>query len=546
MLVLYVIIASSGVYLFAHQNAITNPYVVMDDVRQQLYWMQKWQDPELFRDNLLSRYAQNYVPRGVQAVYWAGSWVMNPVQFSKVVAGVLYVATALFFFGLGLRFRDDLTAVFMVAAYCFSPFFLSKISGGLSQGFAFPLLAGYLYFLSQDKVFPAGLVILAASVLNPYIFLLCLVTHALYIGWHQRNELAGLFRGTGRPRWNARSVFNTAIRHLPIVAGMALVAAKYIIFSPKEFGSLVTWSDMAGHIEYTTAGRYEIVPGASFWLELIRPGIVNLSFKEWGLAAGFVCLGLFLAALVYASRHWRKFVDPAGFRVFLFLCPASLILYGLAWSFLFQLFLPERYVEFALNIFYVVVVGIAVRVALGMLVSDRVAFPVVTSIIIVMGALKLYNVGIFDYSAHARLYEFMRSTPKEAVFAGNPELMDNVITFGCRKAFVTYELSHTWYKAYWEEIARRSSELFEAYYSNSAEEVRKFCRRNGIDYLVVRESDFSPDCLKAHRIHFEPFDGRIRILFSQNSSFALLNEKEFPPIYRADGVRVVKVSHARP
>lgn len=603
LLLVYVIAASSAVYLFAHQDALTNQYVVMDDVRQQLFWMQRWSDPELFRDDLLSAYARNYVPWGVQAIYAAGARVMNPVQFSKVVAGVLYVVTAVFLFGLGLRFRDELTAVFVVAAYCFSPFFLTKISGGLSQGFGFPLLAGYLYFLSKDQVCAAGVVILAASLLNPYIFLLCLVTHALYVGFSlihpttipdaratreesgdgernfprtgtgtetaasipQRTEGEGagmraldargqLGRGNSRCRWNIAEVcrgrtggpwtladaVRHAARHVPVALGVLLVAGKYLLFNPKEFGDLVTQADMAGLVEYTAAGRYEIIPGAPMLMEFIRPGIVNLSFNEWGLAAGFVCLTLLAAGAVCAFREWRRFIDPWGFRVFFFLCPASFMLYGAACVALFRLFLPERYAEFPLNVFYVVVVGIAMRVGFGMLVSDRVAFPVVTSLIIIMGALKLYHVGITDCSDQARLYQFLRTTPKESLFAGNPRLMDNVVTFGARKAFVTYELSHPWYKGYWATIKRRTSDLFDAYYSDSPEKIHHFCRENGIDYLVVRERDFSSESLKSGQIHFEPFDARIRNATAGRSSFALLDAKAFPPIFREDGVRVVK------
>ncbi|MGO9571603.1 MAG: hypothetical protein ACLP5H_29105, partial [Desulfomonilaceae bacterium] len=36
---LYVLVAASAVYVFAHWPALTNPYVINDDVRQQIFWM---------------------------------------------------------------------------------------------------------------------------------------------------------------------------------------------------------------------------------------------------------------------------------------------------------------------------------------------------------------------------------------------------------------------------------------------------------------------------------------------------------------------------
>ena len=52
---LYALVGALGVFVFSQWSALTNPYVVMDDVRQQTYWMQKWRDPELFQNDLLTR-----------------------------------------------------------------------------------------------------------------------------------------------------------------------------------------------------------------------------------------------------------------------------------------------------------------------------------------------------------------------------------------------------------------------------------------------------------------------------------------------------------
>jgi hypothetical protein len=119
--------------------------------------------------------------------------------------------------------------------------------------------------------------------------------------------------------------------------------------------------------------------------------------------------------------------------------------------------------------------------------------------------------------------------------------MDNVLTFGRRKAFVTYELSHTWYTRYWEVIKKRTFDFFRAYYAEDPAEVREFCRENGIDYLIVRDKDFSPDLLKKTQIHFEPFDAYIKGLVNSRSHFAVLDRKAFPPIYEKDGIRVIKM-----
>jgi hypothetical protein len=117
--------------------------------------------------------------------------------------------------------------------------------------------------------------------------------------------------------------------------------------------------------------------------------------------------------------------------------------------------------------------------------------------------------------------------------------MDNVLTFSRRKAFVTYELSHTWYTRYWDIIKTRTYDFFRAYYASDPEVIRAFCRKNHIDYMVVREADFSPRTLKKGTFYFEPFNSFIRGQVKGRKYFALLDSKVFPPIYMFDGVRVI-------
>ena len=99
-------VLSGVVFILAHLKALTNPYVVNDDVRQQLFWMQQWLDPELFKGDLLADYARDYVPWGVKGLYWLASWVTDPISFSKVLPGLLFVFLALCLYRIGLKLGD--------------------------------------------------------------------------------------------------------------------------------------------------------------------------------------------------------------------------------------------------------------------------------------------------------------------------------------------------------------------------------------------------------------------------------------------------------
>jgi hypothetical protein len=539
---IYVICAASFVYVVGHWPALTNRYVINDDVRQQIYWMQQWNDPELFQDDLLSRYARNYVPWGVQAVYYLASPFMNPVQFSKVVAGILYVVTAAFLFGLALQFRNEIAALFVICAFFFFSTFMRKISGGLPQSFAFPLLLAYLFFLARENLWGCAIVILLESVFNPYIFVLCLTTHFIFLVTKYSAPVIVYFRNRGL----AKAPRSGTIRRLilvnaPVAVGVALMALKYIYLKPAEFGNIVTWSAMADKIEYTDLGRYGILPGPSLIYEVIRPWIFVSPAGEQIPILGWI--GFFAAAamVVFAFTRPNQNIDLSGFRVFGYLLPASFILYFLSYLLMMRLFLPRRYVEFSLNVVYCMATGVSFAIILEYLGLRRKFLVALAVVLVGLGAARNWNVGIYDYSRYAPLYTFLESVPKTSLIAGHPELMDNVPTFARRKAFVTYELSHTWSDKYWEIIKNRTFDLFRAYYSGKPEEIRNFGRRYGIDYLIVRDSDFPPQSRATKQIYFEPFNTFIHRLVDHRSHFAALDSSAFPAVYSRDGIRVLKI-----
>lgn len=540
----FAICAASLVYVLGHWAALTNPYVINDDVRQQIYWMQQWNDPELFQDDLLSSYARNYVPWGVQAIYYVASPFMNPVQFTKVVAGILYVVTAAFLFGLALQFRDEMAALLVVCVFFFFSNFMRKITGGMSQSFGFPLLAAYLFFLARENLWASAVVIFLESIFNPYIFLLCLVTHAIFLTKNYGLALLASFRNRLPMATRAGTIGRLMLVNLPIVAGVALIALKYVYLKPLNFGNMVTWATMANRIEYTDAGRYGFLPGPSLFHEVVRPWILVFPVKEFSPILGWIS-GLVIAAIViFALTRPSKTIDVSGFRVFAYLLPASLILYYLAYMLFMNLFLPRRYVEFSLTIFYTMSIGAGMAAILEHRGWKRKSLLTLAAILVAFGAARNWHMGIYDYSRHEPLYRFLETVPKTSLIAGHPELMDNIPTFARRKALVTYELSHTWTDKYWEAIKARTFDLFRAYYSDDPEEIRNFGRRYGIDYLIVEDADFSSKLVKSGQIYFEPFKAFIHGLVGPRSHFAALDGVSFPVVYSKDGIRVLKIGPA--
>lgn len=539
--VILVMALSTSVFLVGNYDIFSNHYLINDDVRQQLFWMERWQDPELFQNDFLANYSEAYVPVGVRTIYRFASLWFDPLLFSKILTAILFVVTAALWFVWGRLFGDNLTAFIVVLVYFLFTGFQAQMAGGLSRGFVFPLLIAYLYFISRGDIFKGGVVVLVQSFFNPYVFLLCLLTQVLFVSLEIAPRVFPKTFATTEPISDlGKFIRRLLVLNIPVIIGVVFTVFN-ILWYQSNLGHLISCSEMVGKSEYTEFGRYQLYPTPSFFYELIRPWEFNLSFPYWGPVAGWIMALATIGIFVYAGLNYQPVVNWKGLRGLFLIIPVSLFLYVVARLFLVKLFVPRRYLFYTLNIICCIGFAVAIRIILENIELSRTKMCLILVALLVFASFKGRHIELFDYSHDHSLYKFLQTTPKNTLIAGWPELMDNVMTFGNRRAFVTYELSHTWVEPYWSEVKKRTFDLFKAYYSSSPEEIKAFCKSRGIEYLIVREMDFSPQRLSEPNLYFEPFNGFIWYLMNSTQDFAILDKSVFPPVFDSNGVRVIHI-----
>jgi hypothetical protein len=535
-----VTLLSAAVFTFAHFPGLTNPYVINDDVRQQIYWMQAWGDPQLFQNDLLTDYARHYVPWGVKGIYWLASFIVGPIYFSKVLTGLLFVTLSLCLYRIGTALKDRTLGWTTVGVFWLMPVFLADLSGGLARGFAGPLLA--LFWLGWLAGRPGlmGLALLLQALCIPYIF--PVAAGAATLAW----AAARLGHWGAPPPFPAKTV-----HWLLLALGGGSILFFNISLNTAGFGPLVSGAEMAGQPEFMSLGRYPLIPVKSIFLELILPWEHIPPFSEGGVVVGSLVLICLLSAVVYGARR----VDWAGLKPRLrsaaYLGLASLLLYILARLLLLRLFIPDRYLLYTLNLFYAVGLAVCLRAAVQGRQWPPWLAPLTLVLVVILSGLRLRGVELYDYSAYRPLFAALAQTPKDALVAGHPNLMDNIPTFAQRRAFATFELAHPWSRGYWEKSRPRLEELFTAYYAADPEVVRDFCRRHRISFLIVDDRHFTPDFLQGGRFYvpdltpltaakgrglaekirgpfFAPFAEQIQGLTQGRRDFALLSRVHFP------------------
>jgi hypothetical protein len=313
---------------------------------------------------------------------------------------------------------------------------------------------------------------------------------------------------------------------------------------------------MHGRPEFYATGRYPLLPVPSFAWELISPWEFNLPFRQAGIAACALLSLLVLGLTIYGARRvaWRALAKQLSPLAWLGL--ASVLLYVLARLLLLRLFVPDRYLIYTLNLCYCLGLAVCFRAALPVERWPRIVAALSLALLAGLSCWHLREVGLKDYSAYRPLYAALAPTPKDALIAGHPNVLDNVPTFAHRRAFATYKLAHVWSKGYWARLEPRLTEMLAAYYAADPSEVVAFCRRHRISFLVVDDRHFTPAFLEggwflvpydrpqspgtfrgmAERTwcpFFAPFDEQIRAQVGARRQFAVLSDFFHPQLLDA-------------
>ena len=516
---------SAVVFVISNFLFLADPHIVNNDVRQQIYWMEQYRDPELFQDHYLTEYAKLYVPPGVKALYRLFSPIISPLYLTKIIPGPQYVLMGVCLFLIGLEYGGRRLAWACAASFWMMPFFISSMGGGLARSFAPPLLCLLWLAWLRGWAWLSGLTLALMALFIPYIFVLA--AGALGLAW-LTIPLSRFSRlKPARPPFLTRPV-----HWVVLLAGAALVFYLNHKLARAGFGPWISASEAARMPELHSGGRLAIIPIHSLPWELTMGAWARIApFREldpWG--GGIVC-GLILivtgAGLAAEWRYrragesWYRFGAKA--EPILFIGLAAVVLHSAASILAFRLFMPDRFVIYPLHLFYCLFLALA-WLSFFRRWLERPRWPLVLMILaLVVGVARSYHQGLNDYRKLIPVYQAVQALPKKARLAGHPYTMDNVQTFGQRPVLVNYEQAHPWSKGLWKEEDRRLRDLFAAYYSADPGLIRDFCQRYRITHLVVEKARYDPGFIQQGAF-FAPYDKLVQGLVGPDQEFVLLRD----------------------
>ena len=472
--------------------AFSYDYIVQDDVRIHIVWLQKFSDPGLFPDDFLANYFIYFVPLGIKGVYWFGAKIgIEPLILAKILPAFLGFATAIYVYFLSLKILPKPFCAFLSSLFITQLIWLNDdLISATPRAFVYPLFAAFLYYLASEKLSLCLLTMFALGLFYPQVLLVEIAV--LTIRLIERKRFFQLTKKFRLYRW--------------WILGLIVGAIALFPYTQKTSQwSMITASQMQQLPEFQLHGR-TFFYGAG-WLRFLFAGDSGLCLPKF---PPIVWLGFALPWCLQKQNSIAKLVT-SKVNILWQVTIASLLMFAVAHLLLLKIHLPSRYtyhtLRFVLAIASAIVITVLFDYALNWLqdkhfqLKDKIAISLVT--------LFAINVIVFPMIPHVFInwfqnwrvgespviYQYLAEQPKDIVIASLSDDANNIPAFAHRSILVSEEFAFPYHPYYHREIQQRATDLIEAQYSNKPETLLSFIDRYNIDYLLLDKTAFTPEYL---------------------------------------------------
>ncbi len=534
------------------------------DAAQHTWWMYRYADAALFPDDLAARYMSMYVysPPAYQALFRLLAPHVDAQHLAELIALVLNVTGVALAALLGRRMGGFAGGAAAVLVWVLSQSAL-LVEGGFPRSFGVPLLLAGMIAIVARRWITFGVVMVVTTLLYPPIVLNLAPVAGVVL-------LIGLLQHRRPPR---RFVGLCACG----VIAFAIVALLYIRPLPAEAGPFVTYAQARQMPEWGRDGRTAFFrPWHVFYFHSATAGI-GLTLLQTAVA---------LAALL-ATLLWRRRAIPLEAWL---LIGSALTIWALAHALAFKLYLPSRYMTYAVPTFAMMwAAGVATLLrkpspiplaseevrcglkreasapasqlggrdphpaslcgggagigrwcAMGLLVA-------VTTVLIIRSTTQAvaayHGPATWDLPAgFDQAMAFLRSLPVDTKIAAHPYDARAIPLLAHRSVLVNHEVAIPFNVAYYAEMKRRIEATFDMLYATDWPSLDAIAEREGVRVFLLDRHRLSEPSSPDNQ-YKEPFGAQniAKIERGEISGFALLNPPPERILFTAGDVMLIDV-----
>ncbi|MGF1481643.1 MAG: hypothetical protein ACFB4I_19520 [Cyanophyceae cyanobacterium] len=494
--------------LFSLYHAFSYDYIVQDDARLHVVWLQQFVEPQLFPDDLIAEYYRTIAPAGFKVVYWLGAQLgIEPLVFAKVLPIGLAIIATVYLFRVSLLLMNVPAGAFLTILLQNQSFWTEDdLISAAPRAFIYPIFAAFLYYLLQRSLIPCAITIVLQGLFYPQLLLISVTVLGLRL-----RPSPGLVSSEPDNLLTGRSPYRTPFQThvLLLLTGLTVMAIVLLTYSQpvsEAFGPLVTATQMRAMPEFTHPGRSAyfrdsigfFLQGTSGVLAPLYPPILWISLSlPW----------LLKSRLPLAKRITPKVAILGQILV------AAFGLFILAHLFFLQLYLPSRYTYYSLRFVMVMATGMVVvgfldtgkrwlcrrLQSLTPLTRQEIVLIGLTSTFLGIACWFPILPGIFlswqnwIIGPAPAIYRFLATQPSETLIASIAQEADNLPAFTQRSVLFSQELALAFHPAYYTPMQQRARDLIRAQYSADPSILNHVIQKYDIDYWLIDRTAFEPD-----------------------------------------------------
>ena len=474
-------------------------YLIQDDARQHVVWLQRFSDRELFPNDVIADYFSGLAPSGFKYLYFiAAKLGIEPVLFAKLLPPILALITTIYLYWFTLQILLIPLTGFISSVLINQLIWLNDdIVSSTARAFIYPLFAAFLYYLAKQNIIPCLIIMLLQGLFYPHILLIEMGVLSLRLPIFKTrvwNELTNKKQSYKSYIWWIAGCLVTAISLYPMTQ------------KPPELATTVTAWQMRQMPEFNLGGRSPFfgVGWFSYWL-------TRSSGLSLALFPTIVWSSLLLPWLIKKPRI-NKLIN-SNLTILTQVIVASLTMFFLAHLLLPSLHLPSRYtyhtLRFALAIFSSIVLTIAIdkyhrwlRTKKQFNLVDRIKITLVglfASVLVIVPAIPWLSINYFQswqIGTAPKIYQYLARQPKDILVASLSDEVNNIPAFTQRSILVGGEFALAYHPAYYSQIEQRTVALLRSQYSSDLNLVKSFVQQYRIDYLLLDKDAFTPKYLQ--------------------------------------------------
>ena len=481
---------SSWYYAFSQQ------YLIQDDVRIHIVWLQRFVDPALFSNDFLADYFVYFAPWGFKGVYWLGAKMgIEPLILAKILPGFLGLITAIYVYLFTLKILPKPFTAFLASLMMTQLLWTNDdLISATPRAFVYPLFAAFLYYLATEKLLFCLATMFILGLFYPQVLLV---------------EIAVL--GTRLLTISDRFWFTAKIQPYQwLVCGIIVSAIALFPFSQRtpEWSNVVTATQMQQLPEFNANGRTYFY-GVN-WLRFIFAGDSGLCLPNF---PPIIWLGFTLPLFLKQPLSTIKSLT-AKINILWQVTIASLLMFLAAHLLLLKIHLPSRYtyhtLRFVLAVSFAIVMTVLIEISLNWLQKQsklktlqQIAIILITAFItvaFVFPAIPLVFNGWMQnwrIGSSPAIYEYLKQQPKDITIASLSNEANYIPAFALRSILVSEEFAFPYHPYYYQEIEQRAADSIEAQYATDTATLNSFIDKYSVDFILIDKTAFVPQYLQA-------------------------------------------------